>query len=83
MLVARDERHKPRMVVDYYTLSDAYPLPNIDKQIAEIAKAAVFSTSDFTVNQRTTKFLCTPMTGRTRLSKPLENFINILASLLE
>ena len=52
MLVARDERHKPRMVVDYsqtvnrFTLLDAYPLPNIDEQIAEIAKASVFSTLD-------------------------------------
>ena len=52
MLVARDERHKPRMVVHYsqtvnrYTLLDAYPLPNIDNQLAEIAKAAVFSTLD-------------------------------------
>ena len=37
VLVARDERHKPRMVVDYsqtinrFTLLDAYPLPNIDE----------------------------------------------------
>ena len=37
VLVARDEHHKPRMVVDYsqtinrYTLLDAYPLPNIDE----------------------------------------------------
>ena len=52
MLVARDERHKPRMVVDYsqtvnrFTLLDAYPLPNIDEQIAEIAEASVFSTLD-------------------------------------
>ena len=52
MLVARDQRHKPRMVVDYsqtvnrYTLLGAYPSPNIDNQIAEIAKAAVFSTLD-------------------------------------
>ena len=43
MLVARDERHKSRMVVDYsqtvnrFILLDAYPLPNIDEQIAEIA----------------------------------------------
>lgn len=50
--MARDERHKPRMVVDYsqtinrYTMLDAYPLPNIDEQIAEIAKGSVFSTLD-------------------------------------
>ena len=52
VLVARDEHHKPRMVVDYsqtinrYTLLDAYPLPNIDEQIAKIAKGSVFSTLD-------------------------------------
>ena len=52
MLVARDDRHKPRMVVDYsqtvnrFTLLNACPLPNIDEQIAEIAKASVFSTLD-------------------------------------
>ena len=52
VLVARNERHKARMVVDYsqtvnrFTLLDAYPLPNIDEQIAEIAKASVFSTLD-------------------------------------
>ena len=52
MLVARDERHKPRMVVDYsqttnrFTLLDAYPLPNINEQMAKIAKASVFSTLD-------------------------------------
>ena len=52
VLVARDGRHKPRMVVDYsqtinrYTLLDAYPLPNINEQICEIAKGSVFSTLD-------------------------------------
>ena len=52
VLVARDERHKPRMVVDYsptinrFKSLDAYPLPNIDEQIAKIAKASVFSTLD-------------------------------------
>ena len=52
VLVARDGRHKPRMVVDYsqtfnrYTLLDAYPLPNINEQISEIAKWNVFSTLD-------------------------------------
>ena len=50
VLVALDERHKSRMVVDYsqtnnrFTLLDAYPLPNIDEQIAKIAQASVFST---------------------------------------
>ena len=48
VLVARDGRHKPRMIVDYsqtvnrYTLLDAYPLPNINEQISEIAKWNVF-----------------------------------------
>ena len=50
VLVARDGRHKPRMVVNYsqtvnrYTILDAYPLPNINEQISEIAKWNVFST---------------------------------------
>ena len=40
------------MVVDYtqtinkFTLLDAYPLPNIDEQVSEIAKGTVFSTLD-------------------------------------
>ena len=52
VLVTKDERHKRRMVVDYsqtvnrYTLLDAYPLPNIDEQVAKIAKCSVFSTLD-------------------------------------
>ena len=52
VLVACDERHKPRMVVDYsqtinrFTLLNAYRLPNIDEQIAKIAKKSVFSTLD-------------------------------------
>ena len=52
VLVAHDDCHKPRMVVDCsqtvnrFTLLDAYPLPNIDEQIAEIAKASVLSTLD-------------------------------------
>ena len=43
VLVARDGRHKRRMVVDYsqtmntYTLLDAYPLPNINERIIKIA----------------------------------------------
>ena len=42
-LLTKDERRKRRMVVDYsqtvnrYTLLDAYPLPNIDEQVAKIA----------------------------------------------
>ena len=52
VLIARDGRHKPRMVVDYsqtinrFTLVDAYPLPNINEQISEIAKESVFNTLD-------------------------------------
>ena len=40
------------MVVDYsqtvnkYTSHDAYPLPNIDKQVSEIAKRTIFSIFD-------------------------------------
>ena len=50
MLVARDECHKPQMVVDYsqtinrYTLLDTYPLPSINEKISEIAKGSIFST---------------------------------------
>ena len=52
VLATKDERHKRRMVVDYsqtvnrYTLLDVYPLPNIDEQVAKIAKCSVFSTLD-------------------------------------
>ena len=52
VLVARDGRHKPRLVVDYSqtvnrsTLLDAYPRPNVNKQISEIAKWNVFSILD-------------------------------------
>ena len=50
VLVTKDEQHKRRMVVDYSqtvnqdTLLNAYPLPNIDEQVAKIAKCSVFST---------------------------------------
>ena len=49
-LIVCDERHKPRMVVNYsltvcrFILLDAYPLLNIDEQIA---RASVFRTLDF------------------------------------
>ena len=52
VLVVREANRKPRMVIDYsqtinrYTMLDAYPLPNIDEQIGEIAKSSVFSTLD-------------------------------------
>ena len=51
-LVTKDERHKRRMVIDYsqtinkFTLLDAYPLPNIEEQIAAISKGKIFSTLD-------------------------------------
>ena len=32
--------------IDKFTLLDAYPLPNIDEQVSQIAKATVFSTLD-------------------------------------
>ena len=50
--MTKDERHERQMVVDYsqtvnrYTLLDAYPLSNIDEQVAKIAKCSVFSTLD-------------------------------------
>ena len=50
--MTKDERHKRRMIVDYsqtvngYTLLDAYTLPNVDEQVAKIAKCSVFSTLD-------------------------------------
>lgn len=52
VLVTKDDNHKKRMVVDYsqtvnrFTHLDAYPLPRIDDQINEIAKAKYFSTVD-------------------------------------
>ena len=52
VLVASDERHKKRMVVDYsqtinrFTYLDAYPLPRIDKQVEAMAEYSVFSTLD-------------------------------------
>ena len=52
VLVTKDDRHKRRMVVDYsqtinrYTVLDAYPLPNIDEVVAQIAKGRVYSTLD-------------------------------------
>ena len=52
VLATKDERRKCQMVVDYsqtitkFTLLDAYPLPNIDEQVSEIAKGTVFSTLD-------------------------------------
>ena len=32
--------------VNRYTLVDAYPLPNIDEQVAKIAKCSMFNTLD-------------------------------------
>ena len=52
VLVTKDKRHKRQMVFDYsqinnkFTLCDAYPLPNIDEQVSEIAKGTVFTTLD-------------------------------------
>ena len=42
VFVAKDKRHKPKIVVDYshtvnpYTVLDTYPLPNINEQINEV-----------------------------------------------
>ena len=48
VLVTEDERHKRRMVMDYsqsvhqYTLLDAYPLLNINEQVAKNADCSMF-----------------------------------------
>ena len=50
VLVARNDRHKPRVVIDYsqtinrFTQLDAYPLPRIEDQVAELSKWKFFST---------------------------------------
>jgi hypothetical protein len=52
VLVARDERHKPRLVIDYsrtinkFTFLDAYPLPRIDDMAFEVSKYKYYSTLD-------------------------------------
>ena len=52
VVVARNENHKKRLVIDYsqtinrFTLLDAYPLPRIDDTINAIAQYRVFSTID-------------------------------------
>lgn len=52
VVVAKDEYHKKRLVIDYsetinkYTQLDAYPLPNIDKLVNDIAKFSIFSSID-------------------------------------
>ena len=52
VLVARNDRHKPRVVIDYsqtinrFTQLDAYPLPRIEDQVAELSKCKFFSTLD-------------------------------------
>ena len=52
VLVATSAQGKQRLVIDYsqtinrYTLLDAYPLPNINCQIEQIAKYNVFTCLD-------------------------------------
>ena len=52
LVVTNPETHKKRMVIDYsqtinrYTQLDAYPLPDIENMVREIAKYSVFSTVD-------------------------------------
>ena len=52
VLITKDERHKKRMVIDYsqtvnrFTHLDAYPVPRIDEQINDIAKAKYYSSTD-------------------------------------
>ncbi|KAF2899044.1 hypothetical protein ILUMI_07131 [Ignelater luminosus] len=52
VLVVTNSNHKHRMVIDYsqtinrYTLLDAYPLPNIEQIVNDVANYTVFSTID-------------------------------------
>ena len=52
VLVTSNENHKKRMVVDYsdtinrFTELDAYPMPNINKMVDDIAQYNIFSTLD-------------------------------------
>ena len=52
VLVVREERHKPRLVIDYsrtinkFTFLDAYPLPRIDDMAFEVSKYKYYSTLD-------------------------------------
>jgi len=52
VLVARDVRHKPTTVIDYsqtinrFTQLDAYPLPRIEDQVAQLSKSKYFSILD-------------------------------------
>ncbi|CAG2212498.1 unnamed protein product [Mytilus edulis] len=52
VLVTSNERHKKRLVIDYsqtinrYTELDAYPFPNINQMVSDIAKYKVYITLD-------------------------------------
>lgn len=52
VLVTSNERHKKRLVIDYsqtinkYTELDAYPFPNINQMVSDIAKYKIYSTLD-------------------------------------
>ncbi|VDI32022.1 Hypothetical predicted protein [Mytilus galloprovincialis] len=52
VLVTSNERHKKRLVIDYsqtinrFTELDAYPFPNINQMVSDIAKYKVYSTLD-------------------------------------
>ena len=52
VLVTANENHKKRLVIDYsqtinrFTQLDAYPLPNIEKMVGDVARYKVFSTLD-------------------------------------
>ena len=52
VLVAKDDRHKKRLVIDYsqtinrYTPLDAYPLPKIETIVNEVSKGKFYSTID-------------------------------------
>ena len=52
VLVTANENHKKRLVIDYsqtinrFTQLDAYPLPNMEKMVGDVARYKVFSTLD-------------------------------------
>ncbi|CAG2229550.1 unnamed protein product [Mytilus edulis] len=52
VLVTSNERHKKRLVIDYsqtinrFTELDAYPFPNINQMVSDMAKYKVYSTFD-------------------------------------
>ena len=69
------------MVVDYslainkFTLLDAYPLPNIDEQVSEIAKGTVFSILD--LKSAYYQLPLCPETDHIQVLKPVASYTSI------